>query len=120
MNILEDDLTRLNVEDILFIILIVAVVFNICGDQCQKKYINSHDKIFEKKANNYYLIALIITIVIYFYFLYRNYNSYKKCNIEDKKLFEIKLIGSALLISGAFCLIYFQINDSNYIGAPDI
>ena len=120
MNILDDDLTRLNLEDILFIILIVAIIFNICGDQCQKNYIKNNDKNLENRANKFYLTALIITIVIYFYFLYRNYNAYKKSSYEDKKLFEIKLLGSALLIGGALCLIYFQVNESDFIGTPAI
>ena len=101
----------INTEDILFIIIIIAVVFNIIGNYYKKKNSNNIARI-------YYLASLIVTIIVYFYFLNANYNTYKKCNNLDKKLYEIKLFGNCLLIVGALCFIYFQINDPNSKLAP--
>ena len=120
MNILDDDLTRLNIDDFLFIILIIARFFNICGDQYQKSYIKNNANYLKSKASNFYLISLLITIVVYFYFTYKNYHMYKKCEEKDKYLFEIKLIGSVTLIVGALYLVYFQMNDPNFIDPPEI
>ena len=120
MNIFDDDITRLNFEDILFIILIIGICFNIYADNCEKKYIINHDKRLEVRANKIYIIVLIVTGIIYLYYLYRNYDAYKKSNKEDKNRFEIKLLGSAFFIAGILCLIYFQYKDPNFIGAPSI
>ena len=97
---------RINTEDFIFIILIFCSVFNIIGNSYMRK---------NKKnlANQYYLMSIIVTTIIYFYFFYRNYDLYKRCSKSEKKNYIIKLIGLSFLISGAFCLIYFQINTSN-------
>ena len=94
----------INTEDIVFIILIGSLVINIVGNNYRR---NNNYYV----ANKYYLSSLIITIIIYFYFLNRNYKAYKECSNENKRLFEIKLLGTSFLIAGALCLIYFQIND---------
>ena len=47
-------------------------------------------------------------------------DAYKKASIEAKRLFRIKLLGSALLIAGVSCLIYFQSHNPDFIGAPSV
>ena len=101
----------INREDVIFIILIGAIVINMVGNSYQKK--NRSDI-----ANKYYISALIITIIIYFYFLHINYNTY--INALNKYLFRVKLLGTCFLIAGALCLLYFQINDPNSKIAPVI
>ena len=101
----------INTEDFIFIIIIIAVVLNIIGNNYKRKNNNI-------TANKYYLTSLIVTIIVYFYFLYNNYRDYKSCDINQKKLFLIKLLGVSFLISGALCLLYFQINDPDFNIAP--
>ena len=101
----------INTEDFIFIILIISIVINIIGNNYTKN--NKHDI-----ANKYYMTSLIVTIIIYFYFLYKYYDIYKTANNNDKKIYKIKLIGICLLISGVLCLIYFQINDPHSSIAP--
>ena len=67
-----------------------------------------------------FLFVLIIGFIIYLYFLYRNYRIFLKTKDEEKGLFIIKLIGSALLLSGSICLIYFQYKQTDFIGTPGI
>ena len=119
-DILNNDLDRLKFEDVLFIIFIVAISFNIVANQFQKNYLNTGNKKAEKTANDIYLFVLIVVLLIYLYFIYRNYDAYKKASIESKKLFRIKLLGSALLIAGVSCLIYFQLNNPDFVGAPSV
>ena len=101
----------LNTEDFIFIILIIAIVINIIGNSYIKKGLY-------RESNKYFLTSLVVTIIIYFYFLYRNYNAYKNCSLKDKKVFKVKLLSTCFLIAGVICLIYFQINDPNSSLAP--
>lgn len=119
-DILNNDLARLKFEDILFIIFIIAISFNVVANQFQKNYVNTGNKKAEKTANDIYLFVLIVVLLIYLYFIYRNYDAYKKANSSAKKLFRIKLLGSALLIAGVSCLIYFQTNNPDFVGAPSV
>ncbi len=120
MGILDNDITRLNFEDFLFIIFIVVISFNIYANQLQKDFIKTNNIEAEKKANDIYLFVLVITLFIYFYFLYRNYNAYKKASSEEKNIFTIKVLGTVFLISGALCLIYFQSHNPDFVGSPSI
>lgn len=120
MNILDDDLKRLNFEDIVFVILIVITIMNIYANQLQKKYIKDKDISSQIEANKIYLFVLVVGLILYFYFLYRNYHSYKNASDEDKELFIYKVLGSSFIVAGTICLIYFQVNDPNFIGSPSI
>ena len=120
MNIFDYDIKRLNFEDYIWIIFAVLAFFNIYGDNLQKEFLKTNDKNYEKKANDVFLLVLIVGFFIYLYFFYRNYRIFLKTKEEDKRLFIIKLIGSALLISGSMCLIYFQYKQTDFIGTPGI
>lgn len=120
MSIFDDDIKRLTLEDYIWFIFAILAFLNIFGDNLQKEFLKTNDKCYEVKANNVYLFVLIIIFIIYIYFFYRNYRAFLKTNDNEKGLFLIKLIGSALLIGGAICLIYFQYNQSDFIGTPGI
>lgn len=116
----ENEINRLNFEDWLFIIIIVLTIVNIFSDQLQKKYILTNNKKYIEKSTELFIITLIIAIFIYLYFVKRNYNLYKQSSKENKMLFGIKLLGSILIVVGTILLLYFQINDSDFIGPPAI
>ena len=44
----------------------------------------------------------------------------EKSSEKEKSLYTIKLLGSSLLIGGIVCLIYFQVNQENFIGSPGL
>jgi len=119
MNI-KDEINRLNFEDWLFIIFIILSILNIYGDNLLKKYLIENKEIYENNANEIFLITTIITTIIYIYFFYRNYKIYKNTSTARKKLLEIKVLSSIFFIIGGVLLIYFQIKDNNFIGAPSI
>ena len=120
MSIFDDDIKRLNFEDYIWFVFAILAFFNIYGDNLQKEFLKSNNKNIEKSANEIFLFVLIIGFIIYLYFFYRNYRIFLKTRDEDKSLFIIKLIGSALLISGSICLIYFQYKQNDFIGTPGI
>ncbi|MGN1378790.1 MAG: hypothetical protein ACI4XR_00085 [Bacilli bacterium] len=115
-----NELKRLNFEDFIWIIFAILSILNIYGDYNSKEYLITKKNTFEKKSNYIFEITLIITFFIYLYFFLRNYKFYKKASFEDKKLYFIKVLGSSFLIAGVICLIYFQTNQSNFIGSPAI
>lgn len=115
-----EEINRLNLEDYIFITFIVLAILNIYGDNLLKKYIKENKEIYQQKANEIFLIVIIITILIYIYFFYRNYKIFKNADYNKKHITSIKLLGSFLLLVGGFCLLYFQLEESNFIGAPDL
>lgn len=118
MKTIEEEINRLNFEDWLFIIVIILTILNIYGDQIQKQYIKTNNKDYLTKSTCIFLFVLIVSSFIYLYFVKRNYNIYKNASPNEKKVLSIKLLGSVLLYIGILLLIYFQIKDSNFIGAP--
>lgn len=120
MNNREDEIRRLNFEDIIWGIFIILSILNIVCNDYQKKYMISNDQEYEDMANRISIFVFIILFIIYFYFFYRNYNMFNnKDNPSDVD--RIKVIGSFLFIVGTLCLLYFQVNsDDNFIVEPEI
>ncbi|MCH5166519.1 MAG: hypothetical protein J1F35_01375 [Erysipelotrichales bacterium] len=112
------ELKRLKFEDFICVVVIILSIININGDYCEKEYILTKDNIYKSKANKIFEFTLIVTFFIYIYFIARNYYFYKKTTPENKKLYLIKLFGSSLLLAGIICLIYFQVNQTSFIGEP--
>ena len=116
----DNDINRLDFENYIWIVFIILSILNIIGDYFQKEFLKTNNKKFENNANNIFLIVLIVSFIIYIYFFYRNYNAYLKIGLEEKGIYLVKLIGSSLIIGGVICLLYFQINQSDFIGTPII
>jgi len=114
------DINRLRFEDIIWIIFALISLLNVLGDEEEILYLEYEDETEKSKAKNIFLITIIITIFIYLYFITRNYFAYTNCKEEEKSLYFIKFLGSTLLISGALCLLYFQIHEDDFTGSPAI
>ena len=112
------ELKRLNFEDFLWIIFAVLCLINVYGDYEEKEYLKSNNKIFKNKSNYIFELTLIVTFFIYVYFFLRNYSFYKKASNQDKQLYSIKILGSSFLIAGIICLIYFQKEQTSFVGSP--
>ena len=118
MKNIDDEFNRLNFEEWLLIILIAVTIFNIISNNLQKLYLKTNDRKYLKNASLMFIITLSITIIIYLYFVNRNYKVYKNSNKKNKNIYKIKLIGSILIVVGVILLLYFQINDPEFIGIP--
>lgn len=106
MNEQTELINQLTFENYIWIIFIIISIGNIVGDELIKSSIIEHDKQKDALAKNIFSISLIITIIIYIYFLGRNYKDYEK---HHNKTYEIRLLGSILMLSGILCFLYFQI-----------
>lgn len=101
---------RLDFENIIWICFIIISFSNIYGSKLIKKSILYNDKQAENKANKLFLKLTLLSLIIYIYFFKRNYNDYKKTSTKN---FEIRLIGSSLILLGTLCFLYFQLNNPN-------
>ena len=117
---IQKTIRELNIEDFLSGIFIVLGILSIYGDQIQKKYVVTKDYKYQKEANDIFDFILLVTFILYLVFLYRNYRNYKNASENRKHLFAVRLLGSCFLMAGIICTIYFQINNKNYIGIPEI
>ena len=113
-----EEIKRLTFENYIWGVYIVIAICNIYGDELIKKSIKENDRVSNKKAMIIFKAILISSLIIYLYFLKRNYNDLKilkklykdndlKKNNYDSK-YMIRLIGSILVFVGTICFLYFQ------------
>ena len=107
MNEQTNTIERLTFENYIWIIFIIIAICNIVGDELIKKSITEHDKEKDSLEKNIFIITLIVTILIYLYFLSRNYQDYQKH--KDDTNYEIRFFGSIFTVVGILCFLYFQI-----------
>lgn len=93
------------IDEVIIVIFIVLNIINIYADELEKKYLFSNNVNDLKNANKIVIFTLIITLIIYIYFAYLNYQEYEK---HKTNLYETRLIGTILVIIGLICLIYFR------------
>lgn len=119
-NNIENEIERLNFEDILWIIFIFLSIMNIVSNNYQKEYVISRNQYYEDKAGNISIFVLTTLFFIYIYFFIRNYNMYNsKTNPNQTDL--IKVTGSLFFILGTLYLLYFQVNSNdNFISEIEL
>ena len=115
MNEQESIVKRLNFENLIWVAFIIVAMTDIYGDEQLKKDIVKHEHQAREKANDAFLIAILVSILIYIYFLVRNYYDYKK---YPTKSYEVRLLGSIFLLAGSVCLLYFQITTTTKTDSP--
>ncbi len=104
----EELIKRLSFENWIWVIYIGIAAFNIYGDELVKKSIREKDKKADRTAKTIFTDILIITVVIYLYFLYRNYKDLEKH--PNEKIYKTRFWGSVFTLIGVFCFLYFQLN----------
>lgn len=107
-------------EDFLLVVFICLNILNMIGDKYERDFLRSNCNIYKVYANRIFDFTLFVTIIIYFYFLIRNYKSYNDVSYDKKDLYSVKLFGCIFVIVGIICLFYFQRKQSNFVGVPII
>lgn len=120
MNDFNKKILMLYFEDFLLVIFICLNILNMIGDKYERDFLRSNRNVYKIYANRIFDFTLFVTIIIYFYFLIRNYKSYRDISYDQKNLYRIKLFGSIFVIVGIICLFYFQRKQSNFVGVPII
>lgn len=114
----KNDEERLKFENLLWIVFIFLSFLNIIGNGLEIQSIRYDDKKEENKANQIFEFTLFLTLLLYLYFFQRNYHEFQKTTPEQKRLYAIKVFGATFLIVGTLCLLYFQRQETDFVGAP--
>ncbi len=115
-------LKELSVEKTIFIIFIIISLISIYADTLQQEFIKTKNPTYQSNAKTIFITALIISLLLYTYFLYRNYNELKHALNTNKNVFNysIRTFGSILIVIATLCFIYFQLSDKTSLGVSEI
>lgn len=108
------EIKNLKIDQGLSGIFILLSVSTIIGDYFVEKYYINKDANAYKKAKKIFISSLLVSLLIYLYFLKNSRNDYYEQIMNKKESFPhlIRLIGSVLLVVGIACLLYFQVTDN--------
>lgn len=116
-----EELRRLNFEDYIWIGFIILNILNIIANKKQKEFIIDNNFLSENAAKDIYLFIVVATTISYIYFIKRNYHDYLEAEINDKKNFLVRYLGSISFMIGILCLLYFQLtNRRDFFGGPEV
>ena len=104
----QNEYNRLLFEDNISIIFIILSLLNIKANNIIEDAIIANNYDNYNKAINIYKFNIIVSIIIYIYFIIRNYSFYQRAkeNNEDPTFEKIRVIGSALILIGTILLAY--------------
>ena len=111
----DEIINRLNFENLIWVSFIIISILDIYGDELIKKSVKNSDKQCRQKANKIFLGITLFSILIYSYFLMRNYND---CKIHHNESYQVRLIGSIFIITGTICFLYFQLTTTYQNDSP--
>lgn len=108
---------NLDIEKIIYVIFIIISVMGIIGTNYEEKFIETGDSSYHEKGCT---ITIVIALIIYLYYLKRNYEIYNEASSKEKNLIRIRLFGSVFFVVGAICLVYFRFKDPGFVDSPEI
>lgn len=117
-----NEYNRLLFEDNISIVFIIVSLINIKANNIIEDAILTNDYDKYQKALTLYKINIIITILVYIYFIIRNVYFYNQAieNNEDPTFEKIRVLGSVLILIGTLLLAYTLFNDENEQGEVEI
>lgn len=104
---------RLTFENYIWVIFIIISILDIYGDELIKKYLRENDQEADRKAKKIFFSIIIVSLIIYLYFLIRNYSDLQTHPNDDA--YQVRLFGSIFIFVGTLCLFYFQMKTANPI-----
>ena len=118
----QNEYKRLLFEDNISIVFIILSVLNIKANNIVEDALITNNYDNYNKAINIYKFNIVISILIYIYFVTRNYNFYKNAieNNENPSFEKIRVLGSVLILIGTILLAYTLFADENEQGEVEI
>lgn len=107
MNI-DSEISRLHFENFLWFLFIILSCLNIYGDYDEKLFLEKHNVYYKRESHAIFTFTIMITLFIYLYFFIRNYKAYELASEREKRLYSIKLLGSAFLFQVCFVFYIFS------------
>ncbi len=121
MNRTVKEIEQIDFEKIIWIAIAISALLTLYADSLQKKYLLYNDINDQLTAKQIYFILLIVSIIIYTYFLIRNYSDLQEYkNTKKEELYNLRFIASLLFVIGTILLLYFQLNIEDSIGIETI
>ena len=114
------ELVNLDIEKIIYIVFIIISIMGIIGTNYEEKFLTTRNTTYHKKGSTIFKITIVIALLIYLYYLKRNYEIFSSSSEEDKKLIRIRLFGSIFFVVGALCLVYFRFKDTSFAEPPEL
>ena len=114
------ELVNLNIEKLIYIVFIIISIMGIIGTNYEEKFLNTRNAKYHKKGSTIFKITILIALIIYLYYLKRNYELFNEANEIEKKKIRIRLFGSIFFVVGAICLVYFRFTDTSFVEPPEL
>lgn len=118
----QNEYKRLLFEDNISIIFIILSILNIKANNIVEDALITNNYNNYNKAINIYKFNIIVSILIYIYFVIRNYSFYERAieNNKNPSFEKIRIIGSVLILIGTILLAYTLFVDENEQGEVEI
>jgi hypothetical protein len=114
LNLLNRQLERINIENFIWLVYFFLVGFNIYSNYLEKKYILDKDINAKQKFRKINENILLISLIIYMYFLFLNWQDLTNLKLTDSKkrikLTTYSFIASILFVIGGLLTLYVAIN----------
>lgn len=108
-------LKEIEIENYIWIVYLGLIIFSFWSNIEERKYIIFGDISAKENYRNSLIIIFSIATIIYFYFFYSSYVSYKnlsKSDTESKKYFTIiNLIATTLVLIAGILFLFIAIED---------
>ena len=113
---------ELEFEKVLWWVVIFLSALNIYGDNLEQLFFKNNNIGAEKKAKRIFVFTITVSLIIYLYYVYRNYKYYSvsKFRRNDTFLYLIRLIGSIFVVVGVIFILYYEVKEKTPVGTPTI
>ena len=122
MNDNASEVKELEFEKVLWWIVIFLSALNIYGDNLEQLFFKNNNIGAEKKAKKIFIFTITVSLIIYLYYVYRNYKYYSvsKFKRNETFLYLIRLIGSIFVVVGVIFILYYEVKEKTPVGTPTI
>ena len=106
---------ELVVDEWIWVIFIILSVFNIFGDELEKKFYREKDLSSKNLSKTIFTLTVLVSFFIYIYLSYRKYQVISKNKAQGKKtdICETRFFASVLVVIASFLYLYCQLNDQD-------
>ena len=115
MKDVEKRIKQIDIENFIWIIYFILIVLCLYSNTFEKRYFKNNDLQAKEKYRKLTIIIFVIAIIIYIYFFVDNYQDYQNTSStsNSKKLQELNLLGSALILISGFIFLYIAFMDND-------
>ncbi len=115
LNAISKKLQRLEIEDIIWIIYLFLIFFNLYSNKLEKEFALENNQTKKREAYEINVVVLVVVFIIYLYFLGISYEDYATLSpaspAKKKELTEIVLLSAIFFVAGGALALYAGINN---------